>query len=77
MKKFFLLLAVALFALPSLARDFEYNGVIYTVTDEKNGTCQTKAGDKDAPGNEVSGEVVIRDVLYDGDNKCSVPCIGY
>ena len=44
MKKFTLLLTAALFVLPSLARDFEYNGLTYTVLDEDTRTCETKAG---------------------------------
>ncbi|MDE5877757.1 MAG: leucine-rich repeat domain-containing protein [Muribaculaceae bacterium] len=78
MKKFTLLLTAALFALPSLARDFEYNGLTYTVLDEDARTCETKAGDEwnGITGNEVEGDLVIPSTVYDGDVAYSVTEIG-
>ena len=76
MKKFFLLLAVVLLALPSLARDFEYNGLTYTVLDEDAHTCETKTGVYWAAGNEVEGDLVIPSTVYDGDVAYSVTEIG-
>ncbi|MDE5876624.1 MAG: leucine-rich repeat domain-containing protein [Muribaculaceae bacterium] len=76
MKKIFLLLAVALFALPSLGRDFEYDGLTYTVLDEDAHTCETKTGVYWAAGNEVEGDLVIPYTVYDGDIEYSVIEIG-
>ncbi|MDE5876623.1 MAG: leucine-rich repeat domain-containing protein, partial [Muribaculaceae bacterium] len=76
MKNFFLLLAVVLLALPSLARDFEYNGLTYTVLDEDARTCETKAGNRGTSGNHVEGDIVIPDIVYDGDKEYSVTSIG-
>ncbi|MDE6669921.1 MAG: leucine-rich repeat domain-containing protein [Muribaculaceae bacterium] len=77
MKKFFLLLAVVLLALPSLARDFEYNGLTYTVLDEDARTCETKPGEEGIPGNQVEGDLVIPATVYDGESEYSVTIIGW
>ena len=73
MKKFTLLLTAALFALSSVARDFEYEGLIYTVLDEDARTCGTKASESwTSPGNQVEGDLVIPSTVYDGEIKYSV-----
>lgn len=50
------------------ARDFSYQGVNYTVLDEYQGTCTTKAGHVvKGGGSTVSGEISLPSVVYDGD----------
>ena len=75
MKKFTLLLALALFTLSSLARNFEYKGLVYTILDEEAHTCETRAGDWN-PGNLVDGDLVIPAIVYDGESEYSVIAIG-
>ncbi|MCH5220145.1 MAG: leucine-rich repeat protein [Muribaculaceae bacterium] len=66
------------------AIDFEYNGIVYTITDSDTKKCETKAGKTIVeygiewyePGNPVSGDIVIPDtVLFEGE-KYSVTTIG-
>lgn len=51
------------------ARDFSYQGVNYTVLDENQATCSTKAGSfaSRMGGSNVSGEISLPSVVYDGD----------
>lgn len=65
------------------ARDFtyEYEGktLKYTVISEEEKTCKTKAGISEyqyAPGNEVTGDVVIPSIASDGSNEYTVTEIG-
>ena len=73
MKKFTLLLTAVLFALLSVARDFEYEGLTYTVLDEDARTCETKASESwTSPGNQVEGDLVLPSTVYDGEIEYSV-----
>lgn len=59
MKKSFLLPLFAVIALSSTARDFEFEGVSYTVLDETAKTVMTKAGYKVQQGTtQVVAQVV-------------------
>ena len=71
-------------SLPLLARDFEYTyegqTLTYTVIDEKAKTVKTKdgahTGSYVVPGNKVSGELIIPEIVFDGDIEYSVTSIG-
>lgn len=62
----------------SIARDFNYDGIIYTVVSEDKKTCKTKDGNDTSfiPGNEVNGEVIIPENVMCGDEKFTVTAIG-
>lgn len=81
MKRLLLAMLVTLMALPALARDFdyEYEGqtVTYTVLDENAKTVRTKQGMGNAPGNEVSGQLVIPSVVKDDGVEYTVTTISY
>lgn len=49
------------------ARDFTYQGVNYTVLNEDQATCSTKAGNYGEAGSTVSGEISLPSVVYDGN----------
>lgn len=77
MQKFIPFLMALVLAIPSLpARDFEYEGIWYTVTSEEDMTCITRAGNLNFPGNKVSGEITIPPIVTDGDNNYFVEGIG-
>lgn len=72
MKKFLLMMLGTLLTFPALARDFDYNGLTYTVLDEDSRTCQVKAGyctsDSNlVPGNTVAGDLVVPSEAVDGE----------
>lgn len=80
MKKSFLLPLFAVIALSSTARDFEFEGISYTVLDETAKTVMTKAATKDGTtivaGNNVSGDITIPATVSDGENTFTVTTIG-
>lgn len=76
MKQFLLSLFSFSVLLPAYAADFVWQGVNYTVLDEEAKTCATKAGTFEAPGNDVSGELVIPAVAIDGDVEYKVVAVG-
>lgn len=77
MKKILLLLCAAVCAFTSAAKDFEVNGITYTITSDSDKTCETKQGEVTIesgyiewylPGNPVSGDIVIPSVVeYEGE----------
>ena len=74
-------LFVMLMALPSFARDFEYTyegqTLTYTVIDEEARTCKTKEGSYFGDyGNFVEGDLIIPEIVKDGENEYSVISIG-
>lgn len=75
-KTYILTFLALLVALPSLARDFEYDGLTYTVTDTDDRTCMTKAGTEDLAGNTVEGNLMIPDSVSDGSVYYKVIGIG-
>lgn len=79
MKKQLLILSVAAFAaLPAFSRDFTYQGVTYTVLDEADATCETKAGiEYQSGGNNVSGDLVLPAKPLDGSKEYSLVRIGH
>jgi hypothetical protein len=72
-----LLAILASISLAVNASDFTYEGLKYTTLTDS--TCRTKAGDYyQAAGNEVSGDLVIPETVYDEKgNAYSVISIGY
>lgn len=80
MKQKILILLMALFSLPSFARDFtyEYEGQTlgYSIIDEEAKTCRTVEGTDWKPGNNVSGDLVIPAVVSDGEKEYTVKEIG-
>lgn len=86
MKKHLLLLLVALVALPTMARDFDYTyagqTITYTVLDEAAKTCQiigtvdsNGSGDS-KPGNKVSGALTLPAHPSDGENEYTLTALG-
>ncbi len=75
-KSILLTLLTALLALPALARDFEYNGITYSINDENLKTCYTKSGSVVQAGNTVEGDIIIPSVASDGENEYTVIAIG-
>ncbi len=72
-------------ALSVLARDFQYNGLHYTIIDEEAHTCQTRAGSYSAEsgvtaGNDYKGTIIdtltIPATAKDGDTEYAVVGIG-
>ncbi|MDE5567801.1 MAG: leucine-rich repeat domain-containing protein [Muribaculaceae bacterium] len=81
MKKLLFSLLGVLIALPSVARDFEYEyegqTLKYTVIDEDAKTVRTKEGDGGLnPGNKISGDLIIPSEVKNGDNIYTVTEIG-
>lgn len=83
MKKTFLLLLSIFLILPAYAIDFQYpyegQTLTYTIISETARTCKTKAGDNvgpGKPGNSVSGDLKIPDVVYYNETEYSVIEIG-
>lgn len=71
------ILLIFLLPLTSLARDFQYEGINYTIIDEVNGFCKTKDGSGlRIPGNNVSGNVVVPYAVYDENKRYIVKEIG-
>ncbi len=59
------------------ARDFQYEGLKYTVLDEFQKTVSTKAGTGYSnPGNAVMGEIIIPSKVSDGSAEYTVTAIG-
>ena len=76
-RKLCMILLGLLFIIPAIARDFKYEGLWYTVIDEEEKTCMTKAGEGYRPGNNISGDIVIPAYVSDGlMNKYCVVGIG-
>ncbi len=71
-KSIILTMLTVLIALPASARDFEYEGITYTVIDEDARTCMTKAGSYDTSGNYVQGDVVIPSIALDDSIQYTV-----
>lgn len=77
-------LFVFLFTLSASAKDFSYNGIVYTVLDDEALTVETKAGyetkidnkTKLYPGNNVSDSFTIPSKVYDGNTEYTVTRIG-
>ncbi len=64
-------------SLASFARDFQYLGINYTVIDEVDCVCMTKAGfGGRQPVNDVSGDITIPYEVFDGGNRYIVKEIG-
>lgn len=67
-------------ALSLFARDFTYNGLVYTILDEEGFTCGTKSGNAELwnliSGNVVSGYVEVPEVVNDGVRDYKVVEIG-
>lgn len=80
MKKLLLSLLGVLAALPIIARDFDYTyegqTITYTVIDEDAKTCMTKAGGLSAPGNNISGDLILPENPKDGDIEYLITEIG-
>lgn len=82
--RFLYLLLLLLFINNSgLCQDFEYNGLQYTILDEENRTCETKAGHKtmqgllpSTSGNMIDGDLVISSKVYYGEEEYTVVQIG-
>lgn len=66
--------------LPTIARDFEYTyegqTITYTVIDEDAKTVMTKAGDTEAAGNNVTGDLKIPSTVKSGNTEYTVVSIG-
>ena len=83
MRKAFLYLSlISTVCFSAISRDFTYDGLTYTVLSESDKTVETKKGKSipmnDKAGNEVSGDVVIPDIVYDGNgDSYTVIQIGY
>ena len=61
-----------------ISSDFTYDGLIYSVLSERDKTVETKQGVYSKAGNEVSGDVVIPDIVYDSNgDSYTVIQIGY
>lgn len=69
-----------LLALPTLAQDFQYEGIWYTVIDPDAKTCKTKDGVPTEwgykAGNTCEGDLVIPAEVSDGTNNYTVVGIG-
>ncbi|MDE6654752.1 MAG: hypothetical protein K2K37_10240, partial [Muribaculaceae bacterium] len=80
MKKLMLVFMGFIVIFPMFARNFEYTyegqTLTYTVISEEDRTCMTKEGDGWSPGNNVSGNLIVPDVVLDGDTEYSVTEIG-
>ncbi|MDE6491070.1 MAG: leucine-rich repeat domain-containing protein, partial [Muribaculaceae bacterium] len=79
--RFIAAMTALIIAVSAGARDFTYQGIIYTVQDEDAKTCHTKAGimgfmQAPKPGNSVSGEVVIPAQASDGNDVYTVVGLG-
>ena len=74
MKKTLLSLLALFVSVQIWAREFEYNGLLYTVIDENLKTCGTKQGIpySTKPGNNVAGVLEIPAKVYDGDECFTV-----
>lgn len=67
--------------LPSLAHDFEYQDIWYTVLDADAKTCETKAGTRNdlgytISGNNCEGDITIPSIVSDGTDNYTVTAIG-
>lgn len=83
MKQKILILLMALFSLPSFARQrphfyYEYEGQTlgYYIIDEEAKTCRTVEGTAWEAGNNVSEDLVIPAVVSDGEKEYTVKGIG-
>ena len=77
-KKLFIICALLILSSSTVwARDFEYNGIAYTVISDFQHTAGTKYGiyTQDIAGNEVSGDVVIPEIVYEGETPFTVVTI--
>lgn len=72
-------------AISAVARDFTYEGIIYTVLDENAKTVETKAGYKETvdeettyyPGNVTASSLLwLTSKVYDGDTEYTLTRIG-
>lgn len=75
-KLYILLLLLLIHGMSLLARDFTYEGIIYTVLDENTRTCETKAGTWKDSGNPVEDNIIIPTSVSDGYNNFKVIGIG-
>lgn len=82
-----LLLAVGALASAAAARDFEYQGIWYTVLDEDAKTCETRAGKPSDDGNSILDSFItgnsggesnqtIPSSVMDGNTSYTVTAIG-
>lgn len=80
MKKLLLMLLGVLMSLTAMAQDFEYTyegqTLTYSVLDEDEKTCQTKAGGYLTAGNNISGDLIIPAEVSDGTSTYRVTAIG-
>lgn len=78
MRKQLLFVSLAAFtAIAGFSRDFIYQDVTYTVLDETEATCETKAGvEYVSGGNTVSGVLVLPANPKDGDKEYKLVKIG-
>lgn len=75
MRKTFTLFAMAI-SLTTMARDFVFNDITYTVISENQKTVRTKEGVGITPGNNVTGTLTIPSTVNDGTNEYTVTEIG-
>ena len=75
-QRIYLFLMLVITALTASARDFEYEGIIYTVLDEEAKTVETKRGQGVQPGNIVTGELVLPSNPKQGETEYTLVNIG-
>lgn len=77
--KLLVIFSVVLASFPMFAIDFEYtykgHTLTYTIIDANAGTCMTKAGDWESPGNNAEGDLEIPSVVSFGVRDFSVVAI--
>ena len=80
--RIFIFLMLLITALTASARDFEYEGIIYTVLDEEAKTVETKQGEVDGyiakvyTGNSASGNLTLPSHPKDGEVEYTLTRIG-
>ncbi len=73
-----LILLLSLLALPSVAQNFTYEGINYTITSLEEKTCKTKEKGNPGPaGNSYEGDLVIPAKVSDGTDEYTVVEIGW
>ena len=80
-QRIFIFLLLLITAWTASARDFEYEGIVYTVLDEEARTVDTKQGENSlnggfSPGNKVEGQIILPSHPKDGEIKYTLLQIG-
>ncbi|MBD5272473.1 MAG: leucine-rich repeat domain-containing protein [Bacteroides sp.] len=75
-QRIFIFLLLLITAWTASARDFEYEGIVYTVLDEEARTVETKRGQGAQPGNIVTGELVLPSNPKQGETEYTLVNIG-